>query len=65
MGMAGSYAPKTWGTVVAPTNRRPYGFDWEDWGRHDAMEVLALAQAKFETDPRQTYLTHSMKSLRY
>lgn len=61
MGMAGSYAPKTWGTVVAPTNRRPYGFDWEDWGRHDAMEVLALAQAKFETDPRQTYLTgHSM-----
>ncbi len=61
MGMAGSYAPKTWGTVVAPTNRRPYGFDWEDWGRHDAMEVLALAQARFKTDPHQTYLTgHSM-----
>ena len=61
MGQASSYAPKTWGTVVAPTNRRPYGFDWEDWGRHDAMEVLALAQAKFKTDPHQTYLTgHSM-----
>lgn len=61
MGMAGSYAPKTWGTVVAPTNRRPYGFDWEDWGRHDAMEVLAIAQARFKTDPHQTYLTgHSM-----
>lgn len=61
MGMAGSYAPKTWGTVVAPTNRRPYGFDWEDWGRHDAMEVLAIAMAKFKTDPHQTYLTgHSM-----
>ena len=61
MGMAGAYAPKTWGTVAAPTNRRPYGYDWEDWGRHDAMEVLALAQARFKTDPRQTYLTgHSM-----
>ncbi len=60
-GQAECYAPKTWGTVVAPTNRRPYGFDWEDWGRHDAMEVLALAQAKFKTDPQQTYLTgHSM-----
>ncbi len=61
MGQAACYAPKTWGTVVAPTNRRPYGFDWEDWGRHDAMEVLALAQARFKTDPHQTYLTgHSM-----
>ena len=61
MGQASCYAPKTWGTVVAPTNRRPYGFDWEDWGRHDAMEVLALAQAKFKTDPHQIYLTgHSM-----
>jgi dienelactone hydrolase len=61
LGQAACYAPKTWGTVVAPTNRRPYGFDWEDWGRHDAMEVLALAQARFKTDPHQIYLTgHSM-----
>lgn len=61
MGQAACYVPKTWGTVVAPTNRRPYGFDWEDWGRHDAMEVLALAQAKFKSDVHQTYLTgHSM-----
>ena len=60
-GQADAYASKTWGTLVAPTNRRPYGFDWEDWGRHDAMEVLELAQAKFKTDPEQTYLTgHSM-----
>ena len=22
--------------VVAPTNRRPFGFDWQDWGRLDA-----------------------------
>jgi len=26
--------------LVAPTNRRPYGYDWEDWGRADALEVL-------------------------
>ena len=61
LGQAEAYSSKTWGQLVAPTNRRPYGFDWEDWGRHDAMEVLHLAMAKFGTDPRQVYLTgHSM-----
>ncbi len=61
MGQADAYASKSWGYLVAPTNRRPYGFDWEDWGRRDAIEVLDLAQAKFGTDPAQTYLTgHSM-----
>ncbi len=46
---------------IAPTNRRPYGFDWEDWGRQDALEVLELAQQRFHTDPQRTYLTgHSM-----
>lgn len=60
-GQADAYAPKTWAHVVAPTNRRAYGFDWEDWGRLDAMEVLAIAQSRLGTDPRQTYLTgHSM-----
>ncbi len=61
MGQASCYAHKDWGTVVAPTNRRPFGFDWEDWGRLDAMEVLERAEALFGTDPRRTYLTgHSM-----
>jgi poly(3-hydroxybutyrate) depolymerase len=47
--------------VVAPTNRRPYGFDWEDWGRLDAIEVLEYAQRTYKTDPQRTYLTgHSM-----
>lgn len=60
-GQARSYKPKNWGHVVAPTNRRHYGFDWEDWGRLDAMEVLALAQESLGTDPNRTYLTgHSM-----
>jgi len=58
---ARAYDRKSWGYVVAATNRRPYGFDWEDWGRVDALEVLAEAERLFETDPAHTYLTgHSM-----
>jgi poly(3-hydroxybutyrate) depolymerase len=61
IGQADAYESKSWGDLVAPTNRRPYGFDWEDWGRLDAMEVLALAQRRLHTDPRRMYLTgHSM-----
>ncbi|MHC5113309.1 MAG: carboxylesterase family protein [Planctomycetota bacterium] len=60
-GQAAVYRPKTWGHVVAPTNRRPFGFDWEDWGRLDALEVLALAEEHLGTDPDRTFLTgHSM-----
>ena len=58
---AAAYQSKTWGTVVAPTNRRPYGFDWEEWGERDALEVLNLALTKFNIDPQAVYLTgHSM-----
>ena len=57
----GAYQPKDWAYIVAPTNRRPYGFDWEDWGRWDALEVLDIASNLFQTDPDRTYLTgHSM-----
>jgi poly(3-hydroxybutyrate) depolymerase len=60
-GQAAAYAPKAWGVLVSPTNRRPYGFDWEEWGRSDALEVLDLAQQRYRTDPNRTYLTgHSM-----
>lgn len=60
-GQAEAYSAKDWCWVVAATNRRPYGFDWEDWGRMDAMEVLDHVQAKYGTDRRRTYLTgHSM-----
>ncbi|MDN5216837.1 prolyl oligopeptidase family serine peptidase [Fulvivirgaceae bacterium BMA12] len=58
---AGSYQSKDWGHVIAPTNRREFGFDWEDWGRWDAMEVQSIAEKMYKTDPRHTYLTgHSM-----
>jgi pimeloyl-ACP methyl ester carboxylesterase len=60
-GQATCFAPKPWVHVVAPTNRRPFGFDWEDWGRLDAMEVLDLTQRQLATDPHKTYVTgHSM-----
>lgn len=60
-GQARAYKPKDWGTLVAATNRRPRGFNWEDWGRLDALEVLALANDRFKPDARWIYLTgHSM-----
>ncbi|HNY80666.1 MAG: prolyl oligopeptidase family serine peptidase [Sedimentisphaerales bacterium] len=60
-GQAGAYSPKRWFHIVAPTNRRPYGFDWEDFGRMDAMEVLDVAQKTLAHDLSRIYLTgHSM-----
>jgi len=60
-GQANAYSAKSWGHVIAATNRRPFGFDWEDWGRIDAMEVLAHAKRTFAHDDRRIYLTgHSM-----
>lgn len=61
IGQARAYQPKDWGVLVAPTNRRPRGFNWEDWGRLDALEVFDLARMKFDPDPERIYLTgHSM-----
>lgn len=61
IGQARAYAPKDWGVLVAPTNRRPRGFNWEDWGRLDALEVFALAKKRFNPDRERIYLTgHSM-----
>ena len=61
IGQAKAYQAKDWGTLVAATNRRPRGFNWEDWGRLDALEVLSIAKEKFKPDPNRIYLTgHSM-----
>ncbi len=60
-GQAAAYASKEWAHIVAPTNRRPYGFDWEDWGRIDAIEAMEIAKKQLPHDPRRVYLTgHSM-----
>ena len=60
-GQAEAYGAKAWASVVCPTNRRPFGYDWEDWGRTDALEVLAIAEREIAHDPSRVYLTgHSM-----
>ncbi|HKX46544.1 MAG TPA: prolyl oligopeptidase family serine peptidase, partial [Planctomycetota bacterium] len=61
-----AYSPKPDLWIAAPTNRRPYGFDWQDWGRCDAYEVRDQAQwnarhGASSIDPARVYLTgHSM-----
>ncbi len=58
---ARAYKSKDWVDVVAATNRRPYGFNWEEWGRLDALEVLEEARRVYQPDLSRTYLTgHSM-----
>lgn len=61
IGQARAYKPKDWGTLITATNRRPRGFNWEDWGRLDALEVLGIGKKLFQPDPLKVYLTgHSM-----
>lgn len=58
---ARAYKSKDWTDIVAATNRRPYGFNWEEWGRMDALEVLEEAKRVFNPDETKIYLTgHSM-----
>jgi predicted esterase len=58
---ARAYKPKTEGPIVAPTNRRPRGFNWEDWGRLDALEVFEIAKKIYQPNLQNIYLTgHSM-----
>jgi poly(3-hydroxybutyrate) depolymerase len=61
MDQARAYAPKPDFWIVCPTNRGRFGFDWQDWGRLDAYEVLEDALKVTGVDPRRVYLTgHSM-----
>lgn len=58
---ANAYSPKSWCDIVCPTNRRPYGFDWEGIGRLDAIEVLRKSIGELQPDLRRIVLTgHSM-----
>lgn len=61
LGQANCYQRKSDFWVVAPTNRRPFGFDWQDWGRIDAYEALGAALEVTGVDRRRVYVTgHSM-----
>jgi poly(3-hydroxybutyrate) depolymerase len=60
-GQARAYTQKHDFWIATPMNRRPYGFDWQDWGRRDAYDVLQLAMEESGVDPRYRYVTgHSM-----
>jgi dienelactone hydrolase len=60
-GQVDAYRAKPRTYIVAPTNRRPFGFDWQDWGRLDALEVLDEVKRALPVDPNRVYLTgHSM-----
>lgn len=61
LGQARSYSKRDWNYVIASTNRRPFGFDHEEWGRFNALASLDDARAHFNIDDARTYLTgHSM-----
>jgi dienelactone hydrolase len=61
LGQARAYSPKAWAHVVAPTNRRPFGFDWHDWGALDAEEVMREATSRLLIDLDRVHLSgHSM-----
>ncbi len=58
---ARSYQAKPDFWIFAPTNRRPFGFDWQDWGRRDAYEVLEHGLARSGVSRTRVSLTgHSM-----
>jgi len=61
LAQAGCYSPKPDFRIVTPTNRRPFGFDWQDWGRLDAYEALAHALKAAGDEGSPVFLTgHSM-----
>lgn len=61
IGQAQAYSQRDWTYVVAPTNRRPFGFDWEEWGRLNGLYALDDAMRAFGIDPERVLLTgHSM-----
>ncbi len=60
-GQANAYDAKRDFRIACPTNRGEFGFDWQDWGRVDAYEVLAEALRLPGGDPARVYLSgHSM-----
>jgi hypothetical protein len=61
IGQARSYSPKDWTYIIAPTNRRPFGFDWEEWGRLNGIRAFEDARNNFNIDPTKMHVTgHSM-----
>ncbi|MBN94637.1 MAG: hypothetical protein CL928_11285 [Deltaproteobacteria bacterium] len=60
-GQSRAYEARDWAYIIAPTNRHPFGFDWEEWGRFNALRTLDHSMERFRIDPTRVYLTgHSM-----
>lgn len=60
-GQVDAYTPKDWAILVAATNTRPFGFDWQDWGRLNLLETIDQVKHRFHIDENRVYLTgHSM-----
>jgi pimeloyl-ACP methyl ester carboxylesterase len=57
-GQIASYSDHAGFQIIAPRNRRPYGFDWQDWGRTDAYEALVAVRGR--ADERCFVTGHSM-----
>ena len=61
IGQARAYSSRNWNYLIAPTNRRPFGFDWEEWGRLNALASLDHAMDSYSITPTKVHLTgHSM-----
>lgn len=61
IGQAKSYGPKDWIYIIAPTNRRRFGFDHEEWGHLNDLAALNDATERFNIDVNRRYVTgHSM-----
>ncbi len=56
-----AHSQKDWAFVVAPTNRRPYGFAYQEIGRLDVFEVIAQLMRRYRINRDSIYLAgHSM-----
>jgi len=60
-GQSMAYRQKDSLFVITPTNRRPFGFDWQDLGMLDLWEIVDYVKKNFNVDTERFYLTgHSM-----
>jgi hypothetical protein len=48
-----------WAHILAPTGRRPHGFDWEDWSARDVAEAINDFGRHVRLDDKRMWLTGS------
>lgn len=50
------FGPKDWSFLIAPTNRRPRGWNWWDFGRFNIYESMDVTMDRFNIDKKRVYL---------